>query len=554
VQYAIQKGEIVAEKMLVIKGGKLVDGTGRAPVENSVIVIQNGRFQSVGKSGDVAVPPGAEVVDVAGKTVMPGFIDGHGHLEDFHGELYLHLGITTCANIELYQDGPWTLAQKQGTALGKIRGPRIWMSGRAIGGVSTGHDAFGSRTARDNIIVTNADEVRRAVQRKKELGCEILKMNEFLSLDLVKVAVDEAHALGMPVAAHSWDVVGHANCGVDSIEHIWSVGYSSIPYAPARRKLAQDRLGGVIDQELAGAYYQTENFDSVIGAMVEHQVAWTPTIAKWLRPLAANKERFRERENQIVNNADADLPPAVRVVTDNSYEKLLKRYTPAQLDQAKVGYQKAKEFIRRFVEAGGILKEGSDPPRGMAALLMHQALAMDVEAGVTPMKAIQAATLNVARTFKKDKDYGSVEPGKVADLSIVEGDPLQDIWMTQNVKMVVMDGKVINHGFIKYKNPIASFYSFQSLPLDLQISPLFLIEGSGPTTLRVRGEGGMWPFHQVMLNGRPLPTSFVSKDELKATIAPEAIPTAGTYIVTLKCEGEAFPESHRAHLVVGFKP
>ena len=384
-----------------------------------------------------------------GKTVLPGFIDGHGHLEDFHGELYLHLGITTCANIELYQDGPWTLAQKQGTDLGKIRGPRIWMSGRAIGGVSTGHDAFGSRTARDNIIVTTAEEVRKAVQRKKELGCEILKVNEFLSLDLLKVAVDEAHGLGMPVAAHSWDVVGSVNAGVDAIEHIWSVGYSSIPYAPARRKLAEDRLGGVIDQELAGAYYQTENFDAVIGAMVEHHVAWTPTIAKWLRPLSPSAERFRERENQILNNPNADLPAAVRAVTDNAYDKLLKRYTPAQLEQAKVGYEKAKEFIRRFVQAGGILKEGSDPPRGMAALLMHQALAIDVEAGVPPMTAIQAATLNVARTFRKDKDYGSVEPGKVADLSIVEGDPLQDIWMTQNVKMVVMDGKVIDIGFHK---------------------------------------------------------------------------------------------------------
>ncbi|HVO92630.1 MAG TPA: amidohydrolase family protein [Terriglobales bacterium] len=543
----------MADQILVVQGGKLIDGTGRSPIDDCVIVIQAGRFQAVGKRGEVTVPADAEVVDVKGKTILPGFIDGHGHLEDFHGELYLHLGITTCANIELYQDGPWTLAQKQGTALGKIRGPRIWMSGRAIGGVSTGHDAFGSRTARDNIIVTNADEVRRAVRRKKELGCEILKMNEFLSLDLAKVAVDEAHSLGMPVAAHSWDAVGHSNAGVDAIEHIWSVGYSSIPYAPARYKLAQDRLGGVIDQELAGAYYQTENYAAVIEAMVRHQVAWTPTIAKWLRPLAANAARFRERENQIVNNPDADLPPAVRVVSDNSYDKLLKRYTPAQLDQAKVGYEKAKEFIRRFVEAGGILKEGSDPPRGMAALLMHQALAIDVEAGVPPMKAIQAATLNVARTFKKDKDYGSVEPGKVADLSIVEGDPLKDIWMTQNVKMVVMDGKVINHGFTKYKNPIASFYSFQSLPLDLEISPLFLIAGSGPTTLRVRGQGGMWPFHRVMLNGNPLPTSFVSKDELKATIPPEAISTAGTYIVTLKCEGEDFPESHRAHLVVGFK-
>lgn len=544
----------MAEKTLVIQGGKLIDGTGRAPIDDSVIVIQSGRFQAIGRRGAVAVPAGAEVIDVTGKSVLPGFIDGHGHLEDFHGELYLHLGITTCANIEIYQDGPWTLAQKQGTDLGKIRGPRIWMSGRAIGGVSTGHDAFGSRTARDNIIVTTADEIRRAVERKKEFGCEVLKVNEFLSLDLVKVAVDEAHRLGMAVAAHSWDVVGHADAGVDAIEHIWSVGYSSIPYAPARRKLAEDRLGGVIDQELAGAYYQTENYDRVIDAMVKHGVAWTPTIAKWLRPLAADAERFRERERQILSNPDADLPPAVRTVTDNAYEKLLKRYTPAQLDQARIGYDKAKEFIRRFVQAGGILKEGSDPPRGMAALLMHEALAMDVEAGVPPLKAIQAATLNVARTFKKDKDYGSVEPGKVADLAIVEGDPLDDIWMTQNVKMVVMDGKVIDHQFTRYKNPIASFYSFQSLPLDLQISPLFLIEGSGPTTLRVRGQGGMWPFHRVMLNGRPLPTSFDSKDEVKAIIAPEAIPTAGTYIVTLKCEGEDFPESHRAHLVVGFKP
>src|SRR6478672_3148763 len=548
----VNSEEKMAEKAIVVRGGTLIDGTGRPPLEDSIIVIQAGRIRAVGVSGNVGVPEGAAIIDVKGKTVLPGFIDGHGHLEDFHGELYLHLGITTCANIELYQDGPWTRAQKEGTTLGKIRGPRIWMSGRAIGGVSTGHDAFGSRTARDNIIVTTAEDIRRAVQQKRELGCEILKVNEFLPMDLVKVACDEAHRLGMPVAAHSWDAVGSSQAGVDAIEHIWSVGYSSIPYAPARRKLAEDRLGGVIDQELAGAYYQTENYDAVIGAMVEHRVAWTPTIAKWLRPLSPSAERFRERENQILNDPNADLPAAVRAVTNNSYDKLLKRYTPAQLEQAKVGYDKAKEFIRRFVQAGGILKEGSDPPRGMAALLMHQALAMDVEAGVPPMTAIQAATLNVARTFRKDKDYGSVEPGKVADLSIVEGDPLQDIWMTQNVKMVVMDGKVIDIGFKKYKNPIASFYSYQSLPLDLEISPHFLREGANATTLTVTGRD-MWPFHRVMLNGAPLPTEFISKNELKATIPPEAIAKAGTYIITVKSEGESLPESQRAHLIVGFR-
>jgi imidazolonepropionase-like amidohydrolase len=543
----------MADEILVMQGGRLIDGTGQPPIENSVIVIRAGRFQAVGRSGEVSIPADAQVIDAKGKTILPGFIDGHGHLEDFHGELYLHLGITTCATIDTYQDGPWTLAQKQGTDLGKIRGPRIWMSGQAIGAVGTGHDVPISRTSRGHIIVTTPAEVQRAVQRKKEVGCDILKVNEFLSLDLLKIAVDEAHRLGMPVAAHSWDVVGSVNAGVDSIEHIWSVGYSSIPYTPSRRKLAEDRLGGRIDQEIAGSYYQTENYGEVIGAMVEHGVAWTPTVAKWLRPLSPSAERFRKRENEILTDPKADLPAAVRTVTDNAYDKLFKRYSPEQLTRAKVGYEKANEFVRRFVEAGGLLKEGSDPPRGMAALLMHEALVMDVEAGVSPMTAIQAATLNAAKTFKKDKDYGSVEPAKVADLSIIEGDPLQDIWATQNVKMVVMDGKVVEIGFTKYKNPIPSFYSYQTLPLDLEISPLFLVEGSGPTVMTIRGAGGMWPFHRVMLNGEPLPTSFVSKDELRATIPPEAIPKAGTYIVTLKCEGESFPESHRAHLVVGFK-
>jgi hypothetical protein len=173
--------------------------------------------------------------------------------------------------------------------------------------------------------------------------------------------------------------------------------------------------------------------------------------------LSPSMARFRQKENEILNDPNADFPPVLRAVTDSAYDKLLKRYTPEELDATRLGYQKANEFIRRFVAAGGILKEGSDPPRGMAGTLMHEALVMDVEAGVPPMTAIQAATLNVAKTFHKDRDYGSVEPGKVADLSIIEGDPLKDIWMTQNVKILIMDGKIVDIGFHKYKNPIPAF-------------------------------------------------------------------------------------------------
>src|SRR5262245_58131914 len=421
------------ERALVVQGGTLIDGTGRPPVENAVIVIEAGRFKAVGRTGEVAVPEGAEIVDVRGNTILPGFIDGHGHLEDFHGELYLHLGIMTCVTIPIFQDGAWSRAQRDGTAVGKIWGPRVLTSGRAVGGTRTETDSPGGKQMRGNIIVANPEETRQAIRKKKDDGYDLIKINEFLPFDLVKVAVDEAHRLGMPVTCHSWDAVKSSEAGVDGIEHIWSVGYSSIPDLDRRHQLAEQRLSGNIEQEIAGSYYEPENYDRVIDAMVQRGVGWTPTIAKWLRPLSPSMERFRKRESELLDDPDLDLPPTVRTITENAYDKLLKRYSPAQLDRAKIGYEKANEFIRRFVAAGGLLKEGADPPRGMAALLMHQALVMDVEAGVPPMTAIKAATLNAAKAFKLDKDYGSIERGKVADLFAIDGDPLKDIWMTQNV-------------------------------------------------------------------------------------------------------------------------
>jgi Amidohydrolase family len=552
----------MAGKVLAIKGGKLIDGTGRQPIENSVILIENGRFKAVGNAREVPIPADAEVVDVSGKTVMPGFMDGHGHLEDFHGELYLNLGITSCFSINTFQDGPWNLAQKRGTQLGKIRGPRIFVAGRAIGGErAIPEGASDSRTSRGNIVVRTAEEARKAVQRKKELGCDQIKLNEFLDFDLVKVVADEAHGLGMPVISHSVDAIQSSNAGVDAIEHIWSIGNTTILYPPARLALHNDRLQGLIDQEIVCSYYETENFQPIIDVMVKNQTAWTPTLAKLVRPLSSYAERFRQKENEILDNPKNGLPASVRAVTDNAYNKLFKRYKPEELDRAKLGLEKSYEFVRRFVQAGGRLKEGSDPPRGMAALLMHQALAMDVEAGVPNMVAIQAATLNVAKAYRKDKDYGSVEVGKVADLSIIEGDPLQDIWATTNVKLVVMDGKMIDPAFTGYKNPIPSFYAYQTQPADLEIAPFSTLQ-STPTVIRVKGEG-MWPFHRVMLkrefgslfnfNSIELPTKYISKTELEATIAPEQITEAGTYTITVKADGEILPESNRAHLIVGFR-
>jgi imidazolonepropionase-like amidohydrolase len=536
---------------LVIQGGTLIDGTGRPPIDNAVIVIEGDRFRAVGRSAEVAIPPGAQVIDARGKTVLPGFIDGHCHWEAFWGELYLHLGITTCVEIETNQNGPWALAQKDGTKLGKIRGPRIWPAGQALGARLGELETEGSRAWRGYITVDNAEQARAAVQQKQKDGYDVIKLSEYLTPDLVKAAADQAHQLGMGVTSHTWDAIASSNAGVDGIEHIWAVGYTSIMDIDRRRKLAIDRTAGRIDAEEAGALYESENFDKVIAAMVGHHVAWTPTIAKWLRPLSPSAQRFWQKEQEILADPGTNFPAAVRVITEYTTEKLFKRYKPEQLEHTRIGYAKANDFIRRFVQAGGVLKEGSDSPRGMAGLLMHEAMTMDVEAGVPPITAIQAATLNVAKTFHKDKDFGSVEPGKVADLSIVEGNPLQEMWATTNVKTVVLNGKVVDTGFHNYVNPIPEFNSWQQLSEHIEVSPLAVTQGTA-TVLKVKGKG-FWPFHQVLLNDRELETRFVSRGELDATLPADAIADAGMYKVTVKSRGEPVAESYPAPLVVRFK-
>jgi adenine deaminase len=234
------------------------------------------------------------------------------------------------------------------------------------------------------------------------------------------------------------------------------------------------------------------------------------------------------------------------------YQKVLERYNPEQLDRAKLAYENSLEFIRRFVQAGGILKEGSDPPEGMPGLQMHIGMAMDVEAGAPPMTAIQAGTLNAAKTFGKDKDFGSVESGKIADLAVIDGDPLKDIWMTQNVNMVVMNGKLMNIDFHPdWKNPIPTPLPPYSIPWDIEISPLAVDQNSGPMILKVAGKK-MRRYHKVTLNGKELETRFIREELLEAIIPPDAITNAGLYVVKVISPRASGGESHAAHLIVRF--
>ena len=163
------------------------------------------------------------------------------------------------------------------------------------------------------------------------------------------------------------------------------------------------------------------------------------------------------------------------------YERYAK-FAPERLNNAREGYKKLEDLMRRYVKAGGLLRAGSDPNNGLPGLGLHQEMVMFVEAGITPMQAIQAGTINSAKAFRKDKDYGTVEAGKVADIVLVDGDPLKDIWAVQNVKLVVQGGNVVDRDFhANYKNPIPAIRPWRATPQEIEIAPRSLAQGTAGT-------------------------------------------------------------------------
>ena len=534
---------------LVIQGGTLIDAIGRAPMEDAVIVIEGERIKAVGKRGEVAAPPNARVIDVKGKTILPGLIDGHCHLLDFMGEIYLHLGITTCPDIT-QNDDEWTLAQRDGTSLGKIRGPRIWSTGARLVGPPPAWALRGER----GYLIKTPEEAVAAVRKKKAEGIEIIKFNEYVAPEAIKAGAAEANRLGLPVTCHCLDAFLAAEAGFAGVEHHWGLGMTSIGDVKKRWEIHERRMTGKINTADLSYYYEPENFDGIVKAVTEKHVSWSPTIATWYRPLSPSVARFKERELSILDRKEASyLPGVLREQALGQYERYAK-FPPERLNNAREGYKKLEDLIRRYVQAGGLIRAGSDPNNGLPGLGVHQEMVMFVEAGLTPMQAIQAATVNVAKAFRKDTDFGTVEPGKVADLIAVDGDPLKDVWTTQNVKLVVLGGKIVDHEFhANHKNPIPAIRAWRATPQEIEISPRSIVQGSGTATVKITTRRGFDRFHKATLAGKELETRFISPGEIEATVPPALTKQAGTYPLIVVGQGDSASKSAPAYFIVSFK-
>ncbi|HEX2387385.1 MAG TPA: amidohydrolase family protein [Candidatus Binatia bacterium] len=446
--------EVMAQsRPVVIQGGTLIDGTGRSPVTDAIVVFQDGRIRDVGRRSDVKTPEGAEVIDATGKTILPGLIDGHCHLRDWMGELYLHFGITTCPTIS-NNPTDWVIAQRDGVKNGTIRAQRVWAAGNVIDGPPP-EGMGGLRRQRMSVFVTNEDEARAAVRAAVAKGVDGFKLFERLRPQDMKAAADEAHRADKPVIGHSLDIYASAAAGYQSVEHAWSVLFTSITDPKKKHELDMARITGKISTAEALYYMEKDQFDKIIKVMVERNVHWSPTWGTTYRPIAKRGAKMREEEAALLKNPDLRyLPSYIPKDVENLYS-LFAKASPELRQRLEGGYKNVQEFARRFVAAGGKIHLGSDPDAILAGYGVHAELEMAVEAGLTPVQAIEGVSLNVAEAWGRQRDYGSVEKGKVADIVIVNGDVAKDITATMKVEKFFMDGKPVDTSFHPdYKNPI----------------------------------------------------------------------------------------------------
>jgi len=438
---------------VVIDGGTLIDGTGRAPIPDAVVVFQDGRIRDAGRRSEVKPPEGAEVINAKGRTILPGLIDGHCHLRDWMGEIYLHFGITTCPTIS-NNPTDWVIAQRDGAKNGTIRGPRVWAAGNVIDGPPP-EGMGGLRRQRMSTFVTNEEEARAAVRAAVAKGVDGFKLFERLRPQDAKAAAEEAHRAGKPVIGHTLDIYVSADAGYQSVEHAWSVLFTSITDPKKKKELDFARITGKISTAEALSHMERDQFDKIIKTMVARNVHWSPTWGTTYRPIARRGAEMRQEEAALLNDPNLRYLPSYIPKDVEKLYSLFAQAPPELRARLEQGYKNVQEFARRFVAAGGKIHLGSDPDAILAGYGLHAELEMAVDAGLTPVQAIEGVSLNVAEAWGRQREYGSVEKGKVADIVIVNGNVADDIRATMRVEKFFMDGKPVDLAFHpNYKNPI----------------------------------------------------------------------------------------------------
>ncbi len=431
-----QEPDAPTGEVTVLTGARLIDGNGGPPIENAVLVIRGERLEEVGSATEVTVPAGAEVVDLSGKTIMPGIIALHAHLartttglnthaENFNEEnlrdrlnLYAEYGVLH--TVSLGSDKPLVYEVRDRQRQGEFfPGARLYTAGRGFG-IPQGYPSVQPGVTEDTDVnrLSSPEQVPERVEELARNDVEFVKMwvdDSFgtqppFSPAIYQAIIQEAHSHGMRAFAHIFTYENAdllVDAGADGLLH-----------------MVRDRP---VDAAL-------------IDKMKARDVFAIPTLTREEAEFI-----YAERAPYLDDPFLTDNLPASTIETLASPEFQAEQAADPYLEDWGPILLTAQRNLKTMHDAGVKIGFGSDSgqPRRFEGYFEHREMELMVEAGLTPLEVIQIASKNSAEILGIDADYGTIEPGKMAEFLVLSANPLDNISNTKTLEQVWQRGQKI---------------------------------------------------------------------------------------------------------------
>jgi imidazolonepropionase-like amidohydrolase len=419
-------------KPIALVGATVIDGSGGAPMGDVTIVVRGAHIEAIGPRDEVDVPRGAEEIDVSGRFIIPGLIDAHGHTARWALPRYLAYGVTSVRDVHSTTDS--VRALREGALLGTFLSPRVYIAGSMLDAAPT--------TYEDALPVASPADGRRAVDQLTVSGVDFVKGYTRLTPPMLEAMVAEARTFHLPVTAHLGltDAVTAAALGVASIEHLSGVPEAALTDpAPLYAAHRTSFFAGWTRFERSWIDLDSAALVTVARTLAERKVVLVPT-------LVLHEFFSRPYDPDVARNPDLASVPAVEQTRWNVPGMIARAgWTQEDFTAFRRARPRQDLFLRLFRAAGGTIAAGTDAANQLLVPggSLHTELELLVRAGVPPEEAIVAATRNAARLLRADS-LGHLAAGKVADLVVLRGNPLQSIANTRNIDRVMVRGVLLS--------------------------------------------------------------------------------------------------------------
>jgi enamidase len=412
--------------VIALTHARVIDGTGAAAKEDQTLVLRDGNIAEIGDAAKVKAPDGATVIDLTGKSVIPGLVMVHEHLYYPTGpNVYGQLGESF---IRLYLAGGVTTMRTGGNTNGfKLK--ELIDRGRKAGPAidATAPYLNGSNTFQQMHDLKDADDARRQVNYWADMGATSFKAYMQITRDELRASVEEAHKRGLKITGHLCSVTyaEAADIGIDNLEHGFLASTDFVP--DKQPDVCPGQQGG--QRTIAALDENGAPFKALVKKLVDKKVALTSTLTVF--------ETF---------TPGRPMPPGLDVLLPQLKEQFEQNYKrTAQSTQSIYTTLLPKAFAleRAFAKAGGVLIAGTDPTGGGGVIPGYsnqRQIELLVEAGFPPLEAIRIATLNGATYLGREARVGSIAAGKQADLVVIDGDPSKTIADVRKVETVFKRG------------------------------------------------------------------------------------------------------------------